>query len=64
MIPANIESSEGGWGIVQRLSTNISNIVFANLFLVSLVLLAGAFLYFTRKRRAEEQKCLVDSDSN
>lgn len=64
MIPASTESSEGGWGILQKLSTNISNVVFANLFLVSLVLLVGVFLYFTRKRRAEDQKCLVDSDSN
>lgn len=48
---------------MQKLSTNISNVVFANLFLVSLVLLAVVFLYFARKRKVEDQKCLIKSEN-
>ncbi|KAM9367046.1 uncharacterized protein ABDE67_006183 [Symphorus nematophorus] len=49
------------WGIREVLSTNISTIVFATSFLVSLVLLAVTVRYFTRKRKAEDRKSLIVS---
>ncbi|XP_068584832.1 uncharacterized protein [Cebidichthys violaceus] len=57
----NIKSSEGAWGIKETLNTNISTVVFASAFFVSLVVMAAVVGYFIRKRKAEDRRSLLVS---
>ncbi|XP_074514060.1 uncharacterized protein LOC141781957 [Sebastes fasciatus] len=54
-------SSGGGRGVKEILSTNVSTALFASAFLVLLLLMAVVVRYFTRKRKAEDHKSLLDS---
>ncbi|XP_034716059.1 uncharacterized protein LOC117936763 [Etheostoma cragini] len=56
-------SSGGPWGIRQILNTDTSTVVFACVFSVALVLMAVLLLYFTRKRKADNQKSLLGWDN-
>ncbi|KAI4831114.1 hypothetical protein KUCAC02_002710, partial [Chaenocephalus aceratus] len=55
------ESSSGRWGIEEILSANISTLVFASAFFVSMVMLVAVVVYFTRKRNEEDCKVLLNS---
>lgn len=56
------KSSEGRWDIMKELSSNVSTIVFAGLFVVSVVLMIVVVVHFTRKRKAEDRQFLIHSD--
>nr|XP_046253195.1 uncharacterized protein LOC124063507 [Scatophagus argus] len=58
---SDTKSGSGGWGIKEALSSSSSTVVFATLFLVSLVLMAALVRYFTSKRKAEDHKSLIGS---
>ncbi|XP_036951660.1 uncharacterized protein LOC119018250 [Acanthopagrus latus] len=60
-VPSDIEPSGGSRRFKEILSTNISTVVFAVGFLVSLVLMAVLVRYFSRKRRAEDRNALIVS---
>ncbi|XP_038557960.1 uncharacterized protein LOC119890671 isoform X1 [Micropterus salmoides] len=60
-LQTDTKSSEGGWVIKEILNANISTVVFASAFLVTLVLLAGVVFYFTSKRRGEDRRPLIVS---
>lgn len=47
---------------MKTLSSNISTIVFASLFVVSVVLMTVVLVHFTRKRKAEDRQFLIRSD--
>ncbi|KAK5874455.1 hypothetical protein PBY51_019399 [Eleginops maclovinus] len=55
------KSSPESWGIKEILSANTSTLVFASAFLVSLVMLVGVVVYFTRKRNEEDHNSLLSS---
>eukprot|EP00064_Thunnus_orientalis_P014959 superscaffoldBa00002690_g15007 len=55
---ADTKSNQGGWEI---LDTNVSTMFFASAFLVAVVVMAAVVGYFTRKRRADDRKSLLDS---
>ncbi|TWW67595.1 uncharacterized protein LOC130514772 [Takifugu flavidus] len=50
---------EGSWNIRQALSSKISTAVFASLFLASLLLTVAVVVYFTMKKKAEDQRLLL-----
>ncbi|XP_071345849.1 zona pellucida sperm-binding protein 2-like [Trachinotus anak] len=61
-VSPDTRSNGGGWEIKQILNTNISTMVFASAFLVSVVLMAVIVSYFRKKRREEDRNALIDSD--
>ncbi|XP_069575859.1 uncharacterized protein [Brachyistius frenatus] len=50
------------WEIQELLNSNITTVVFASGFLVSLVLLAVVVRHYSRKRKAEDRNALIVSD--
>lgn len=52
---------EGSRNFPQVLGSWVSTGVLATLFVVALLLLVAAVLYFTRKKKAEDRKFLLDS---
>ncbi|XP_039993647.1 uncharacterized protein LOC120795639 [Xiphias gladius] len=60
-VSPDTKSSRGGWEMRQILSNNISTVVFASAFLVSVVLMAVVVRYFHKKRREEDRSALIVS---
>ncbi|XP_027136823.1 uncharacterized protein LOC109142424 isoform X1 [Larimichthys crocea] len=60
-VSSDTKSSGWRWGIREILSTNTSTIVFASGFVVSMLLMAVLVCFFTKKRKAEDRKFLLDS---
>lgn len=55
------ESSGAAW-IREILSTNISTVVIASLFMASLVLMAVIIRHYAKKSKAEDRRALIVSD--
>lgn len=57
------KSSKGGWKFEDILNTNISTLVFASAFIISVVILAVVVNRFSRRRKAEDQNALIPSSN-
>ncbi|XP_072235973.1 uncharacterized protein [Leuresthes tenuis] len=55
--------SSGGWRFKEVLTSNISTVVFASAFIVSLVLMAVIVRHYNRRRKVEDCNVLIESDS-
>ncbi|XP_040890553.1 uncharacterized protein LOC121179666 [Toxotes jaculatrix] len=60
-VSSDTKSSGGGWDIKHILNTNISTMVFATAFLVSVVLMAVVVRYFSKKRKEDDRNALIVS---
>lgn len=57
------KSSQGGWKFEDILNTNISTLVFASAFIISVMILAVVVHRFSRRRKAEDQNALIPSSN-
>ncbi|KAM9319137.1 uncharacterized protein KZ484_023434 [Pholidichthys leucotaenia] len=60
--PDTRSTNSENWAVGTLLASNISTVVFASAFLVSVVLLALLVHYYRKKRKAEDRSALIEND--
>ncbi|XP_047436360.1 uncharacterized protein LOC125005227 [Mugil cephalus] len=61
LTPQPKSTNKEDWGVVDFLCSNITTVVFASAFLVLLVMLGLIVRHYSRKRKADDCKVLIDS---